>query len=124
MSTTTEGEEICIKCATSVKKNKFGAHRTLYDGTWYDSKKEAQYAMKLDYLKKAGEIKDWDRQIVFSLDVNKVHICRYILDFKIYYEDRIEYIDVKGHKAGAAYEIFRLKKKLMLACHGIDVIEI
>jgi hypothetical protein len=53
------------------------------------------------------------------------HECAYVADFV--YQDavtgelRVE--DVKGYKKGAAYNIFSIKRKLMLYIHGIRVVE-
>lgn len=44
------------------KPNKYGAKRCTYNGYSYDSRFEAQWAMNLDLLLKAGEILGWDRQ--------------------------------------------------------------
>jgi hypothetical protein len=103
--------------------NKYGAKKSLYAGVVYDSKKEMEYAMFLDSHLRAKRIKKWERQIPFDLVVNKVKICRYIVDFKITHTDKtVEYVDVKGYKKGPAYTMFRVKQKLMKACHDIDVI--
>jgi len=42
--------------------NKYGAIKTEYGGSKYDSKFEASVARDLDIRLKAGEIKDWERQ--------------------------------------------------------------
>jgi hypothetical protein len=58
----------------------------------------------------------------FRLDVNGTHICDYLADFTYQdcaTEERI-CEDVKGHRTRE----YELKKKLMLACHGIDVREV
>ena len=41
---------------------KYGNKKTEYDGYTYDSKFEAGIAKDLDWRKKAGDIKDWERQ--------------------------------------------------------------
>lgn len=108
------------------RKNKYNAKKTSYNGNNYDSKKEAKYAESLDLAMKysvEGAPEKWERQIRMPVKINDKHICYYILDFKVYYKDRIEYIDVKGMKSGPAYQMFRLKKKLVEAYHGIEIIE-
>jgi hypothetical protein len=95
----------------------------------YHSKKEAKYAMLLDTLRKAQNdterVVKVESQVSYRLDVNGVTVARYVLDFRVTYADgRVDYVDVKGYKKGAAYSLFTLKKKLMLACHGIDVREV
>ena len=79
------------------KPSKLGNHPTEYGGVRYDSKAESCYARDLDLKIKAGLVLRWERQVVFSLDVNGVHICKYKLDFRVYLADgSIEHIDVKG----------------------------
>lgn len=109
--------------------NKYRNKKTEYNGVKYDSKKESEYAFKLDILKNAKDITervlDIERQVTYKLQVNAIHICKYILDFKVTFADgRIEYIDVKGYKKGGAYSIFKIKKSLMEACHGILIKEV
>lgn len=103
--------------------NKYGAKKTDYNGHKYHSKKEADYARSLDWKLKTGEILKWDRQVSMQITVNGEKICRYICDFVVTYPDRVEHIDVKGMKSGIPYEHFKLKKKLVKATLGIDIIE-
>ena len=115
------------KKAPKKKGNKFGAKKTTYNGEVYDSAKEAAYAKKLDILRRASgddKVLKIDRQVKYDLEVNGHLICKYVLDFKVTYPNRVEHIDVKGLKKGAAYQNFRLKKKLMAAVHGVEVIEV
>lgn len=87
----------------------------------YDSKKEAEYAFRLDVLKQAGEVVKWDRQIRLPLDVNGQKVCTYIVDFVVTCRDgSIEYVDVKGYKT----DVYKLKKKLVKAVLGIDIKEV
>lgn len=111
--------------ATGPKPSKLGNTRTEYNGIWYDSKAEANRARTLDLLIKAGEVLHWERQVVFDLTVASVHICKYKLDFRVHWADgRTTFEDVKGQRSGVPYDLFKAKKRLMLACHGITVDEI
>lgn len=104
--------------------NKYGvapkAERTL-DGIVFDSKGEMERWAALSLLQRAGEIVNLLRQVTYSLDVNGVHICNYIADFEYrersdsYGKTRLVVEDWKGFKTPA----YHLKKKLMLAIHGI-----
>lgn len=109
-------------------KNKFNAKKTTVDGIVFDSKKEAAYYLKLKQLTKATNEKDRVKQIEFqpryNIIVNEKKIGFYKADFKVYYSDRIEIIDVKGLKKGAAYQLFKLKKKLVEAIYNINIIEV
>lgn len=106
------------------RPNKMGNEPKVYNGQRYDSKAEAHYAQGLDFKVLAGLVLRWERQIVFSLDLNGVHLAKYKLDFRVHYADgRIEHIDVKGQRSGVPYDLFKLKKRLMLALFAIDVLE-
>lgn len=93
---------------------------TVYNGVKYQSKAEADYAKYLDSLLLNGVINNWDRQIIFKLEIDGVKICSYILDFKIEYPDRIDFVDIKGSKSTIT-DTFKIKQKLMKALHNTDV---
>jgi hypothetical protein len=108
-------------------RNKYNAKKTDYRGHTYDSKKEAEYARGLDLAMKVnapGAPLEWERQVRMPVKLNGKHICYYILDFLVTYEDRVEHIDVKGMKSGPAYAMFKLKKKLIEAYHEIEIKEV
>jgi hypothetical protein len=84
-----------------VRRSKFGAIKTCYDGATYASKLEAAHAQRLDLLKKSAangnRVKSWKRQVPIRLVVNGSVICTYIVDFVVAYEDgREELHEVKG----------------------------
>lgn len=101
------------------KRNKFGAARTLVDGICFDSKAEASYYAALKIRERAGEVCDVELQRPYCLTVNGVLIATYRADF-VFWDvalRRRRVIDVKGVKTPT----FRLKQKLMRACHGIEI---
>ena len=63
--------------------SKFGNVPSQYKGRTYHSRKEAEYAIILDDMKRIGEIKSWVPQYKMRLDVNGEHICDYIADFLV-----------------------------------------
>lgn len=86
--------------------------RTDYNGMWFQSKLEANYAMQLDFRIKAGEVKEWKRQHKIQIIVNGVKICNYFIDFVVTLADgSIQYVEVKGMEQ----EVWRLKWKLCMA---------
>jgi len=110
---------------TYARKSKYGNVITEYNGRKYHSKKEAIYAKTLDMQKMAMSIHDrvisWTPQVSFTIQVNGHHICKYILDFEVIYADgHTEYIDVKGKVT----DVYRIKKALMFAVHGIEIKEV
>ena len=106
-------------------KSKYGARSKEYCGVTYQSTKEANHAAYLDFGIRAGLVEKWERQVNYKLIVNGILITTYRLDFKVYFTDgSIQYQDVKGAKKGVPYDLFTAKKRLMLACNSIEVIEI
>jgi len=96
------------------KGNKYNAKTSTYDGRHYDSKLEAGYAMELDWMLKAGVIKEWIPQFKLDLRINDVHIANYYVDFKVIYPDgRIEFAEVKGYET----PVWKLKWKMAIAIY-------
>lgn len=112
----------------SRRTNKYGAKKTEYNGHMYDSIHEAQVAMDLDLLMK--EKNPADRIIAvtphppkYDLVVNGVKISHYTADFKVEYESgKIEIIDAKSSVTKKARD-YVMRKKLMRALYGIEIIE-
>lgn len=70
-------------------------------------------------MERTGLISNLKRQVRFIIAVNGHKICTYIADFT-YTENGIEVTeDVKGYPTPE----YRLKKKLMLAVHGVEIRE-
>lgn len=98
-------------------KNKYGAMKTEYNGGTYDSKAEANRAMELDLLVKAGKITDLARQTKFPIIINSIKVFTYIADFT-YYEGGKQIVeDVKGVRTA----MFNLKKKCVEAQYGVTI---
>lgn len=111
--------------------NKYHAKKTEVDGIVFDSKRESERYKELKLLEKVGEIRYLKLQPKYDLVVNGQKICTYKADFQ--YEGKIiesniiftpigwkPFVeDVKGVKT----PVYRLKKKLMKALHGIDILE-
>jgi hypothetical protein len=129
--------------------NKFGAKKIIdpITGEAFDSHKEYRQWRILRLLEKAGKISDLQRQVKFELipsqrkeshevykagpqkglpkpgDVIEKPVT-YIADF-VYMENGKKVVeDTKGCKKGPAYDVFVIKRKLMLWIHGIRVKEI
>lgn len=101
--------------------SKYRAKPTTVDGIRFASKKEASRYLELCLLQKAGEISLLQLQPAFVLEVSGTKVGRYVADFS--YRDKktgkIVYEDVKGFKT----PVYRLKKKLVKAQYGIDILE-
>jgi len=110
-------------------RNKFNAIKVKTEHGTFDSKKEYAYFKRLMIQKKAvntsDRVTDIQTQVRYNIDVEGKRICFYKLDFKVRYADgRVEHVDVKGLKKGAAYQVFRIKKKLVEAIYDISIIEV
>lgn len=104
-------------------KSKYHNKPTMRGDIKFASKAEAQRYDQLCLLEKNGELRKLRLQVPFRLVVNGHLICRYIADF-VYEELRKGvWSEVVEDRKGYATAAYRLKKKLMAACHGIDVRE-
>lgn len=94
------------------------AKRTEYNGHVYHSKAEAKQASELDILVRCGKVKYWQPQASRPIHVNGQYICTLLVDFYVAPAEGGEYwLEVKGHKT----EVYKLKRKLLMACYpGID----
>lgn len=104
------------------RRNKYGAIRTTVDGITFASKTEAARYEVLRDLAASGAITNLRLQVSHTLNVNGSKICRYVSDFEYDLEDRHVVEDVKSERT-AKIPLYRLKKKLMLACLGIAIYE-
>ena len=87
-----------------------------------DSKKERDRYHELELLEKAGEIRNLRKQVDYALVVNGQHICNYRADFVYEEGQRTVVEDVKSPPT-RKLQTYRIKKKLMKACHDIDIRE-
>lgn len=109
--------------ALSSRGSKYGARRTEVGGIVFDSKRESERYSELLFLQAAGEISNLETKTpacVFQLVVNGVRIGRFTCDFR--YTEKGKPI-IEDSKSGVASRDYVLRKKLMLACHGITIRE-
>ena len=104
-------------------RNKFGAKKTVLDGVTFASMAEAQRYTHLKLLERIGEITELELQPAFDLVVNGHKVCRYIADFRYRNTATGETVveDVKSTPTRTPE--YRIKRKLMAACYGIEVLE-
>lgn len=105
------------------KKPKFRNRRVELDGMMFDSMKERARWIKLTRMQQDNEINLLQRQVAFSIDINDFHICKYYADFTYRKNGELVVEDVKSiiTRKEATY---RLKKKLLKACLGIEIVEV
>jgi len=110
-----------VRGARAGRRNKYGARKTTICGITFDSHQESQDYLKLLARQQAGEITDLKTQVRYDLVVNGVRIGRYTADFT-YTETATGRLVVADSK-GCPSRDYILRKKLMLACHGIEIVE-
>jgi hypothetical protein len=110
-----KGKKLALEPVKEKRKSKYG--NVVAGG--YDSSKEARRAQELELLQKAGEINNLRHHTVFDLVVNGVIIGKYESDFDYYNPHAYVVEDVKGVRT----DVYKLKKKLLKAIHGIEIVE-
>lgn len=101
---------------------KFGNRHVKADGYTFDSAAEYKRYRELRLRQMAREIEALMVHPVFRLVVNDVLICNYEADFLYYIDEGDTQVveDVKGTRTS----VYVIKKRLMLACLGIAIVEI
>ena len=111
------------------RRGKYNAIKTEYNGHTYDSKHEAHVAEMLDLRKKEKNPADRILSVTphpkrFSLRVNDVLVSSYTPDFMVEYASgKVEYIDAKSEITRKKND-YVIRKKLMRALYGIEIIEL
>jgi len=119
--------------------NKYHAKKVVFDGITFDSRKEGLYYLKLKDMERRGEISNLRLQVPYELlpaiyRDEVVHLktkdkvvqklvqraVYYVADFVYDKEGKENVIDTKGMRLAD----YILKKKMMLALKGIEVIEV
>jgi len=100
----------------------------------FDSMGEYRHWVKLNLLRQATDrerVVHIDRQVNYRLEVDGHLITTYRADFVVTYADgRTEVQDFKNPyllgkgKSTPAGQLFTIKRKLMAACHGLDIITV
>jgi len=88
-------------------------------GHMHQSTLESRRCDELQLMEQGGLIRDLEQQPRYRLDVNGIHVCDYIADWRFFDVDRgcVVVQDAKG----ILTDVCRMKLKLMAAVHGVDV---
>lgn len=113
-----------------MRRSKYGAQKTEYDGIVFDSKHEAMRWRELALLQRAGEITDLQRQVKYILvpaqkdESGKIaeRAVSYVADF-VYRDARSGEVVVEDAKGMHTRE-YIIKRKLVLYVHGIKIREV
>ena len=103
-------------------RSKYGNRRITVGGETFDSQREYQRWCELKLLERAGRISGLQRQVSFELIPKQVgeRACNYVADFVYRDADGTMVVeDAKGMKT----DVYKIKKKLMLYVHGIQIKE-
>jgi len=126
MSNEISAEEYLILVGTNeptkVPTSKYGAQPTVVDGIRFASKAEARRYEELKLRERVGEISDLTLQPRYPLVVNGEKVGTYVGDFR-YTEAATQQETVEDVK-GVATPVYRLKKKLVRAIYGVDILEV
>lgn len=108
---------------------KYGNHKVEDNGARFDSKAEHRRWVYLAMLEKAGDIVNLQRQVQFELipaqvtpSGRKVRATVYLADFV--YRDKRSGMQIVEDVKGAVTPEYRIKAKLMLHVHNIEVQEV
>lgn len=103
-----------------MSRAKYGNHKTVVDGITFHSAKEARRYGDLKLLERAGEITALELQPKFPMVVNGQLVCTYLADFA--YVNVRTGIQVTEDVKGVETEAFKIKRKLLRAVHGVEVV--
>lgn len=110
----------------TARKGKYNANGQRVDGIWFASAAEATRYEQLKVLLNSGMIDELECQVKLPIRINNVLVCHYLADFRYKVIDelgrclRVCTEDVKG----MITDVYALKRKMVMACHGIAITEI
>jgi Protein of unknown function (DUF1064). len=98
------------------KQSKYGNQITEAEGKKFASKKEAARYLS---LRQDPEVTDLECQVRLPIRINGILVCTYVADFRYRHNGEVVIEDVKGYRT----DTYRLKKKLVKAALGIEIME-
>jgi Protein of unknown function (DUF1064) len=103
--------------------SKYNNRKMDCDGYTFDSISEWARYLQLKDMERAGEIHALEVHPVYKLFVNNQFVCKYVGDFSYTTASGAVTEDVKS-SVTCKLPTYRLKKKLVKACLGIDIVEV
>ena len=109
--------------------SKYRNKKANVDGIWFDSQREARRYAELKLLQRGGYITDLQLQVPFMLIPSQKNADGKVIAKAVRYIADFVYKDSKGQTVvedakGVLTDVYKLKKKLMLYVHGINVKEV
>ena len=96
-------------------RSKYNNKKVTINGIKFDSKWESERYLYIT-------VKELELQVRFALEVNGQKICTYIADFRYKKQDMNGiWTEIVEDAKGVETPEFKLKKKLMKACLGIEI---
>jgi len=92
---------------------------TVVDGIRFASKKEARQDAKLLLRQQHGQIRELRRQVPYPFVINGIEVAEYIADWTYWEGDAHIVHDAKGRRT----DVYKLKKRLLLALYGVEIRE-
>lgn len=117
------------KSIVSQPRSKYGNTKTEVNGVKYDSKKEAKRAEQLETQERLGIITNLERQKKFVLQPSfkfaghTIREIAYVADF-VYKENGEQIVEDVKSPITRKNQVYKLKKKMMMYVHGIEVKEV
>lgn len=104
--------------------SKYHNCRTLYEGIWFDSKKEADRYRDLRLMERAGYIRNIELQPRYNLVVNGQNCGFYKGDFRYEVTETGKSVTEDVKSPATKTPVYRLKKKLVKALYGVEIVEV
>jgi hypothetical protein len=114
-----DGKKTCV----GERRNKMGNRRVLFNGKWYASQLEANWAAKFQALASRGQILHYQEQKRITLvpGNGKLRPVVYVADFYYVELDGTPHVlDAKGFKT----QMYRLKKRMAALLLRIEIEEL
>ncbi len=105
------------------KRGKYGAIRTTVDGINFHSKREASRYKSLKFLESVKRIRNLQLQVKYEFVINGYKIGSYKADFVYEELEDGEWNPVVEDSKGYRTKDWIRTRKLMMACHQIEVRE-
>lgn len=101
--------------------SKYNNKKTYVDGIKFDSKKEANRYCELKLMERCKAISNLELQVPYILYPKRdgLRAVKYVADFRYVEDGKTVVEDVKG----VLTDVYKLKKRMMLEVHGIEIKE-
>ncbi len=109
--------------------NKYRNEKVVVNGVKFDSKKEAKRSAELEQLERLGVISNLEKQKKYVLQPSfkfmgkTIREIAYLADF-VYKENGNTVVEDVKSPITRKNPVYRLKKKMMMYIHGIDIREV